>query len=86
MGYASYQQCSGPSCGWSQLGLGQRIGAETACRVRIGPLRRSFWRSCLAPFSVSRGQHCDARKGRLGLIFVRKNADPAGGGGDSSNR
>lgn len=47
--------------------------AESAHRGRNGaayedwlPLRRSFWRGCLASFFVSRGQHSDAMKGRFG--------------------
>jgi len=78
-GYASYQQCSRPSCGWSQLGLSQRIGAEMARLMRIGC--RFAARSGVAVWlrSSYRAASIAMRwRGVLGLILARKNADPAG--------
>lgn len=86
-GYASYQQCSGPSCGRAQLGLGRRIWAEMARWMRIAAVFAACF-ACVYPasFSVSRHRHSGRGRGVLRLILSRKNAFPAGGDGYWSGR
>ncbi len=87
VGYASYQQYSGPSCGCAQLGLGRRIWVEMARRMRIAAVFAACF-ACVYPasFSVSRHRHLGRGRGVLRLILSRKNAFPAGGDGHWSGR
>lgn len=85
-GYASYQQYSGPSCGRAQLGLGRRIWAEMARRMRIAAVFAACF-ACVYPasFSVSRHRHSGRGRGVLRLILSRKNASGMGGDGSHAH-